>query len=245
MSLALTALKTVAKVAGNPVFWPASRRELRELLRRYPNALGADVLAITKEYRGQGWYKRLGAYQVDAEFVRLADQMAALKPRNVIEIGTASGATLLMWARVASRRVISIDLPGGIHGGGYPSARGRLFKEFTFDRPGVSIELVRASSHEEETKRRALELLGGEYVDVLFIDGDHRLEGVQRDFELWKDCVRPGGVIIFHDIVPHKHLKDCQVDVMWRTLKQTHAGQMQEIVASHDQGWAGIGVLTV
>jgi hypothetical protein len=68
---------------------------------------------------------------------------------------------------------------------------------------------------------------------------------VSRDYELWKDSVRPGGAIIFHDIVPHRKLKECQVDVLWRQLRERHAGQTLEIVAARDQGWAGIGVLTV
>jgi predicted O-methyltransferase YrrM len=150
-----------------------------------------------------------------------------------------------MWARTATGRVISIDLPGGIHGGGYAAPRGRLLQRFAHDRPGVSIHLLRTSSQEESTKQRVRELLRGEPVDVLFIDGDHRLAGVRRDYELWRDCVRTGGHIVFHDIVPHRTLKDCQVDVLWRALREEHAENVQEIVAAEDQGWAGIGLLRV
>ena len=240
-----TALKSLVKTVGDPLFWAVSKRELDALLAQYPEPRGVDILAVTKRYRGRGWYKRLGAYQVDTELVRLADWAAACAPRNVVEIGTASGATLLMWARVATGRVISIDLPGGIHGGGYAAARGRLLERFAHDRPGVSIHLLRASSHEESTKQRVRQLLQGESVDVLFIDGDHRLAGVRRDYELWKDCVRPGGHIVFHDIVPHQTLPDCQVDVLWRALREEHAERTHEIVAAADQGWAGIGLLRV
>jgi predicted O-methyltransferase YrrM len=240
-----TALKTLVKTVGDPLFWAVSKRELDALLAQHPSACGADILAVTRRYRGHGWYKRLGAYQVDAELARLADWAATCKPRHVIEIGTASGATLLLWARAATGKVISIDLPGGIHGGGYAAPRGRLLSRFAHDRPGVSMHLLRASSHDDSTKQRVRELLSGELVDVLFIDGDHRLEGVRRDYELWRDSVRPGGHIVFHDIVPHRRLNDCQVDVLWRALRAEHAERMQEIVAAEDQGWAGIGLLRV
>lgn len=35
--------------------------------------------------------------------------------------------------------------------------------------------------------------------DMLIIDGDHTLEGVTRDFEIFSDLVRPGGLLIFDD----------------------------------------------
>lgn len=40
---------------------------------------------------------------------------------------------------------------------------------------------------------------GGQVIDVLFIDGDHRYEGVKKDIENWLPFVKKGGVIFFHD----------------------------------------------
>jgi hypothetical protein len=34
---------------------------------------------------------------------------------------------------------------------------------------------------------------------LLFIDGDHRYEGVRRDFEMYSPLVGAGGLIAFHD----------------------------------------------
>jgi len=36
-------------------------------------------------------------------------------------------------------------------------------------------------------------------IDLLFIDGDHRYEGVLRDFTMWSPLIKPGGFIAFHD----------------------------------------------
>ncbi|MES2631665.1 MAG: class I SAM-dependent methyltransferase [Pseudomonadota bacterium] len=239
-----TALKDLAKTAGDPVFWPASRSEIRSLLKTYPAPRSADVWKITQQYAGQGWYKRLGAYQVESEFRGLIDWAASVQPAVVIEIGTANGATLLMWSRVATQHIISIDLPGGIHGGGYPAKKGKLFREFLSDRERVRLDLLRRDSQRPETKAEVLGLLGGRQADILFIDGDHRLEGVTRDFELWKDIVRPGGFIVFHDVVPHREATS-QVDVLWRQIKAAHPDSTREIVQAQDQGWAGIGILQV
>jgi predicted O-methyltransferase YrrM len=36
-------------------------------------------------------------------------------------------------------------------------------------------------------------------IDLLFIDGDHAREGVQRDWDDWHGFVAPGGHVLFHD----------------------------------------------
>jgi predicted O-methyltransferase YrrM len=36
-------------------------------------------------------------------------------------------------------------------------------------------------------------------IDLLFIDGDHSLAGVKRDWRDWGRFVVPGGVVLFHD----------------------------------------------
>lgn len=36
-------------------------------------------------------------------------------------------------------------------------------------------------------------------VDLVFVDGDHKYEGVLKDFKLWSQKLNEGGVIVFHD----------------------------------------------
>jgi predicted O-methyltransferase YrrM len=38
-----------------------------------------------------------------------------------------------------------------------------------------------------------------EEVDLVFIDGDHSVEGCERDWCSWRDFVAPGGHVVFHD----------------------------------------------
>ncbi|MCM8812190.1 MAG: class I SAM-dependent methyltransferase [Candidatus Omnitrophica bacterium] len=38
-----------------------------------------------------------------------------------------------------------------------------------------------------------------ESIDLLFIDGDHRYESVRRDYHHWKEALKPGGHLLFHD----------------------------------------------
>ena len=36
-------------------------------------------------------------------------------------------------------------------------------------------------------------------VDLVFVDGDHSVEGCRLDWELWSPHVAPGGAVVFHD----------------------------------------------
>lgn len=61
--------------------------------------------------------------QIYMEILSLAKMIHKLKPKTVVEIGTARGGTLFLWCRLAPNdaTIISVDLPGGPFGGGYPS----------------------------------------------------------------------------------------------------------------------------
>ncbi|RLC88791.1 MAG: hypothetical protein DRJ03_01575 [Chloroflexi bacterium] len=37
--------------------------------------------------------------------------------------------------------------------------------------------------------------------DMLFIDGDHRYEGVSQDLYIWADKIKPGGILALHDYI--------------------------------------------
>jgi len=238
----MRALKSFVKTVGDSYFWPKSKAEFLSLLNRYSIPSGANILEFTRTYGGEGWYRNIGAMQVDIEFEQLIDWAGRQSPARVMEIGTASGATLLAWCRIATKTVISVDLPGGIHGGGYPHQRQPLYKLFTAGRD-VRLHLLQKNSQVSETRNEVENILAGEKLDILYIDGDHTLRGVTADFDLWHSLVRPGGFIVFHDIVKHKRNAEVEVDVLWNRLKKDHPHQ--EFVKSQDQGWAGIGVLQV
>ncbi|MBA7660164.1 hypothetical protein ES703_68163 [subsurface metagenome] len=63
--------------------------------------------------------------QLKEEIYKLLKTINLIKPKIVLEIGTASGGTLFLFSRVADPEatIISIDLPGGTFGGGYPSGK--------------------------------------------------------------------------------------------------------------------------
>jgi predicted O-methyltransferase YrrM len=176
--------------------------------------------------------------QVKSEIMGLLSYLKDKKPRYALEIGTARGGTLYLFTRVSSgdATIISVDLPGGKFGGGYPSYKIPIYHSFAL--PGQKIELIRASSHEESTLKMAKERLGDNKLDFLFIDGDHTYEGAKKDYETYSALVREGGTIALHDITPCKW-EGCEVDRFWNELKAEN--EHVEFVEDWKQGYGGIG----
>jgi cephalosporin hydroxylase len=157
--------------------------------------------------------------QARSEILQLARTLQAFAPMRSLEIGTNYGGTLFLLCTLSppGAKIISLDLPSGPFGGGYPRRKIPLYRRFP--RKGQRLHLLRADSHFPETKERVLKILAGERLDYLFIDGDHTYDGVQRDFRMYSPLVRSGGIVAFHDIATHAQGSDCQVAQFWNDIK--------------------------
>lgn len=223
----------------DPLAWVLSRRELHGLLHFSDPR---QIVEAARRYRGRGHYSRLRPVQKAWEITRLVERVAAQQPRAVLELGTAKGGTLWMWCRATTAlRFVSVDLPGGLYGGGYHCRRQKLYREFIADRPHAEMTLIRADSHAEATLEAVTTALGGTPLDFLFIDGDHRYEGVRRDFELYQRLVTAGGIIAFHDILPRIAFPDYGVHRFWAEVKPGY--RHEELIEDPNQGMMGIGLL--
>ncbi|MGI8958548.1 MAG: O-methyltransferase [Bryobacteraceae bacterium] len=138
--------------------------------------------------------------QVRSEISQLLLLVAEARPKTTLEIGTANGGSLFLFTRTAApdAHLISVDLPGGEFGDGYPIWRIPLYHSFA--QPGQQIDLVRADSHSALTRQKIEQMLGGAKLDFIFLDGDHTYDGVKSDFQMYSSLVRSGGLIAFHDI---------------------------------------------
>jgi len=184
---------------------------------------------------------RLAPFQIREEFTELLRRVQAIRPLRLLEIGTARGGTLFLFARVAApgATLVTVDLPHGPFGGGYPLGHVPLLR--SFGRDGQKIHLVRADSHAPATLQRVTSLLGGG-VDFLFVDGDHTYNGVRLDYEMYAPLVRPGGLIAFHDIVDGPPEAVGGVPRFWDQLRSGRS-HVEEIVADRKQGGWGIGLI--
>src|SRR5215471_20776505 len=104
--------------------------------------------------------KIISPMQLREEVLEFGEIVSKLKPRVVLEIGTARGGTLCVLSRLADPRatIVSLDLPGGKFGGGYKWFHVPIFKHFP--QPGQKLHLLRADSHDPETLPRVEKILG-------------------------------------------------------------------------------------
>jgi len=161
---------------------------------------------------------------------------------TVVEIGTHHGGSLYCWCQLAEPDavVVSIDLPNSVNlGTGYTDERAEEIRTL-FPREGQTLHLMREDSHQQSTLAELEKLLGGRRVDLLFIDGDHRYEGVKRDFQMYAPLVRSGGLIVFHDILEHPNVPLCKVSEFWAEVKDDFRHVEFTAKPYH---WGGIGVL--
>ena len=164
---------------------------------------------------------RMGMMQIEEEIKPLYEFLEPQGIQNILEIGTGGVGTTYLWSKLANGLTVSID---------------------TLTIPNFDgIRFVKGNSHDETTKQQVKEIIGEKKFDLLFIDGDHSYEGVKQDYEMYRDLVRPGGFIAFHDINETKNHREagCFVSQLWNEIE----GNKQEFNV-HDT-WAGIGVLTI
>jgi predicted O-methyltransferase YrrM len=62
-----------------------------------------------------------------------------------------------------------------------------------------NIHLLQGNSYFDETETNFKEELNSHELDLLFIDGDHTLDGVKNDYVRYSKYVKKGGYIIFDD----------------------------------------------
>lgn len=247
---------TAVKEGGAPllfkktgVFISAKLKPLRNLLYPYAsytlsrfNANGKSTEDLVRfAFYGAGGFIRPA--QVKSEITKLVEVVKKTNPNTVMEIGTFNGGTLFLFSMIADKNaeIISLDLPYGKFGGGYPGWKIPLYKKFA--RAGQTLKFLRENSHDKMVFEHVKQLLNGKQLDFLFIDGDHTYDGVKKDFEMYSTLVRPGGIIALHDIAVHPASSGCTVNLFWDELRINK--KHDELIENRNQGWGGIGILYV
>jgi cephalosporin hydroxylase len=214
------------------------QKNARELVRRAADCRSAaDYLGALEGTKG------FPAWQNRGEILALLEVVAELRPRRACEIGSMEGGTLFLLTQMCDpdAHVVSLDWR-------YTEARRRTFPQFARHRQRLS--LVEADSHDPATRDRVRDLLEGEPLDFLFIDGDHSYAGVAQDFEMFAPLVRPGGVVAFHDIVADVRarrgeptLRDSGgVPQFWQELRGRYPDH-REFIDDPEQDGCGIGMI--
>lgn len=226
-------LKHLGRVLRQPFHARQAFRRLDEYHAR-PRRL-EEVVDWAMNFGGSG-YMRVKTLQIRSEILALARAVQSIAPRIILEIGTASGGTALIWSYLASERVITCDLKDMTY-------QAPLFTRFPPPGSRCQISLLTGDSHRADFKAQVERALGGAQVDFLFIDGDHSEQGVTADYRDYKGFVRPGGLIAFHDIVEKQPLPGNEVFRLWQRLKPL--AETEAFIDNPAQCGFGIGLMHV
>lgn len=192
--------------------------------------------------RLQQLFHEFAAQQRLYEYLAVADRVSArLGPlHTVIEVGTAAGGTLALWAELCDPTALCVvvDLPQGREARYGDDALRRAAA-------GRRLALVRRDCRLPETRRAVQEALGPRQADLLFIDGSYRAAVVRSDLRGYGPFVRDGGLVALHDIVVHPGMPDVRVHELWGELRARFPHLCEEVREAPDQDWAGIGLLTM
>lgn len=140
--------------------------------------------------------------QNEWEFDTFLSLYSTKAPETIVEIGSFFGGTLWSWIKANKKlkKLTSVDYLIGPSDGRYDEmlkARSN-WPAWTKD---LEFYEILGDSHSSKTIKKVLEKNERETVDMLFIDGDHTMDGVLADFVNYGSVVKPGGWIVFHDSV--------------------------------------------
>jgi cephalosporin hydroxylase len=131
------------------------------------------------------------------------------KKINYVEIGAYAGGSSCLMLQRPNTTIISVDL-------GEPIPKGVVFENvLNYKNNNNYYKYIEGNSQIIETKSQVLDGLSNSRVlgfsnkiDILFIDGDHSLNGVMADFNMYSDLVCVGGYIVFDDYYDDVHSPD-------------------------------------
>lgn len=173
--------------------------------------------------------------QITSEIMEFLNVLNDHQVKNMVEISEFQCGTSYLFYNIIQScgKLISIDIES--------PKRKMNFQNYTPNIRDVTFKIIVGDSHDQAVLKIVKDTLNGEYLDAIFIDGDHSLDGVKLDFEMYSPLVRSEGIVAFHDIASHKDSLKCFVEKFYRSIKDTH--QHLEIIEDLGQGWGGIGIL--
>ena len=155
-------------------------------------------------------------------------------PHRVIDIGFYRGAMSRAFLELGATEVVAIDIQD--HWDRNPDAY--QYAQNLEDEFGHKFTIITGDSSSLETLNQVkekFEKYADGCADIVFIDGNHSEVGVIRDYLSYKQLVREGGLIVFHDIYMDSVAK------AWEQI--TSQNNWATLELCQKKGFYGIGIL--
>jgi predicted O-methyltransferase YrrM len=207
-----------------------------------PGARRAEREAVSSAGTPADWFELsrarfgVGPEQKPEEILGLVELAAANQTRAACEIGVQDAGTSVLLSRAIPGldTLVLMDL--------FVKNRRRLRRAAP---TGQAVHTIDGDSAHPLTVERLRRKLGVRSLDLLLIDGDHRFAGVRDDFLTYRQFVRDGGLIAFHDILPVRSPDSPHwagdVPAFWALVAPLYPSR--ELIADRRQDGFGIGVV--
>ena len=178
--------------------WRNSARQIETILEReIPTPIEADALALpSRNFRPRRY--GLGAWTEHIYFGY--DLVAQFKPGVLVELGTDRGESYFAFCQAIAEngtrtQAFAIDhWQGDPHAGSYDEAT------FTDVEAHNRRFYAGFSTLLRSTFDQAVSRFADGSIDLLHLDGHHTEEAVRHDLESWLPKLRPGGILLMHDV---------------------------------------------
>lgn len=170
--------------------------ELPFIIRRAMTASADDLELPSRVFRPRIY--GVGAWTENLHFAY--DLIATLRPGLFVELGTDRGESYFAFCQAAAEqhtgtRCFAVDTwRGDPHVGGYDETTFMEVSAHNAEHYSSFSTLLRCTFDE------ALERFAPESIDLLHLDGFHSEEAVRHDVSVWLPKIRPGGLLLLHDI---------------------------------------------
>jgi predicted O-methyltransferase YrrM len=191
------------------------------------------VSVAVEQRAGYGPETPVPIFQWEAEFSALLHLYRERQPSKVLEVGTYHGGTLYHWLQNArsGATVVSVD--------SYQAGVDNRHLYDSWKPYGIALRVIEGDSREDHIVD-AVQFCGP--YDWVFVDAGHYLHEVTSDWENYGSMCVPGGVVVFHDILPpSSDHPEIEVERLWREI-QRQGFLTREIVHDVNASWGGIGI---
>jgi predicted O-methyltransferase YrrM len=151
--------------------------------------LNLKVPETTEELVKQSLKKYYAAQNAD-ELTWLAERVKILSPTAILEIGIESGGTMKVWEQLLKQDknsiLIGIDLSPNM--------------QWDITQSKVSVTVIKGDAHTPEILQQVMSIIKDRKFDFIFIDSEHTSKAVRLETEIYRNFLKPCGVIGYHDI---------------------------------------------
>jgi Methyltransferase domain len=147
------------------------------------------------------------------------DLVALLQPKLVVELGVDRGESYFAFCQAVAEtklaaRCFAVDTwRGDEHAGGYDETTFSQVSAHNRAHYEAFSKLLRCSFD------AALERFPTGNIDILHLDGLHTEDAVQHDLDSWMPKIRPGGILLLHDV--NVRSRDFGVWKIWEELRRS------------------------